>query len=108
MEWFDYDEFTGATTYFDHDEIDDKTTLYTVQNVQGLLDRNKSIANQGLADQGIKENWWHYCDIPLTVELELRKKGIDISNPDHGKKMFEIINRDYPYLKLTTKKHVSR
>jgi hypothetical protein len=105
-EFFDYDPLTGVSYYTEQEG--NTTLLHTVQDCQGLIDRNTKISNEGLADKGIKENWWHYCDIPTVVMLELRKKGIDIFNPDDGERMFEIINRDYPYLKRTHKKHVGR
>lgn len=105
-EYFDYDPLTGIK-YFTEQEGDD-TLLIRTQDVQPLLDRNKAMANEGVMDKGIKESWWHYCDIPAVVELELRKKGIDIYNPDHGRRMFEEINCNYPYLKRTHKKHVGK
>lgn len=105
-EFFDYDPLTGIS-YFTEQQGDD-TLLIRTQDVQPLLDRNKAMANEGVMDKGIKENWWHYCDIPAVVELELRKKGIDIYNPDHGKRMFQEINANYPYLKRTHKTHVGK
>lgn len=108
MELFDYDTLTGVAEYFDFEHLTGKSTIITVQDVQPIMDRNKAIANQGLADNGIKESWWHYCDIPVVVEMELKKKGINIYNPEDGKRMFEEINRNYPYLKLTHKTHVGR
>ena len=103
-EFFDYDPLTGVSHYTEQDG--DTTIVHTVQDLTPLVERNKKIANEGLKDGGIKDSWWHYCDIPPVVELALRKKGINIHDPDHGKAMFKEINQNYPYLKLTHKKHV--
>ena len=103
-EFFDYDPLTGVTHLTE--QVGDETIVHTVQDLTPLIERNKKIANEGIKDAGIKESWWHYCDIPPVVELALKKKGIDIHNPDHGKAMFKEINANYPYLKLTHKKHV--
>lgn len=107
-EIFHHDPLTGATEYFDYEEDTGIAHIRTVQDVSPLIRRNQAMANQGLADNGIKEGWWHYADIPAVVELELRRKGIDIYNPDHGRRMFQEINANYPYLKLTHKTHVGR
>lgn len=103
-EFFDYDPLTGVTHYTE--TIDDDTYVYTEQDLTPLIERNKKIANEGLVDKGIKEGWWPYCSIPPVIELALRKKGVNIHDPSHGKRMFQIINRDYPYLKKTHKIHV--
>ncbi len=103
-EFFDYDPLTGVTHYTE--QIGDDTFVFTEQDLTPLIERNKAMANQGLADKGIKEGWWPYCDIPPVVELALRKKGINIHDPSHGKAMFKEINSNYPYLKKTHKIHV--
>lgn len=104
-EIFDYDPERGITTFFEHDELTDKTTLHRVQDVEPLVDYTKAIRNDALKDDGIKGNFWHYASIPPIVELELRKKGIDIYNPDHTKQILKEINQNYPYLKMTDKNH---
>jgi hypothetical protein len=105
-EFFHHDPLTGATEYFDYEEDTGLAHIHTVQDVSPLIHRNQAMANQGLADKGIKEGWWHYCDIPAVVEMELRKKGINIYDPNDGRKLFREINANYPYLKRTHKTHV--
>jgi hypothetical protein len=39
------------------------------------------------------------------VEMELKKKGIDIYNPNQTKELLKEINTNYPYLKATIAKH---
>ena len=104
-EVFDYDPERGITSYFEHDELTDKTTIHRVQDVEPLLDVAKTVRNDGLKDRGIKNNWWHYATIPTMVELELRKKGLNLYNPDHVKDIVKEINQNYPYLKMTEKSH---
>jgi hypothetical protein len=110
-EFFDYDPVTGIKSSFE--EVDGICTMHREEEVGGLLDRNKIVRNLGLADSDPKSLpkgalWRHYCDIPVTVQLELLNKGIDIHKKDHAKRMFEEINKNYPYLKLTNKIHVPK
>ena len=106
-EFFDYDPLTGVTTTFDYDEDTDMAILTDTQDVSPILEYAKKIRNDGLTDKGIKEDWWRYCIIPTVVQLELLKKGINIMSPDTDqlKRAFKEINQNYPYLKLTEKKH---
>ena len=55
--------------------------------------------------KGVKESWVHYASIPPVVEMELKKKGIDIYNKHQTKELLKEINTNYPWLKTTTKKH---
>ena len=95
----------GAKEYFHHDEATDTTTITTVQDVSGFLDKMKAKRND-IGDASLmNEEFWHYASIPAVVEIELRNKGINIYNPEHRKAMFQEINSNYPYLKTTNKKH---
>jgi len=107
-EFLHFDPFTGTSKYFDWDDSKKEAVITTVQDVQPVLDRAKETANVGGSDSGIKRSFWHYADIPPVVQLELRKKGIDIYSTDKMmiKRMFAEINANYPHCKLTHKKHV--
>lgn len=104
--WTDYDPFTGVT---EHNIADGETGLITVRkemDVEPLLEATKAIANSGATDIGIKKGLWHYCSIPLPVQYKLLAEyGINIHNQDHWPRMFDIINRDFPYLKTTHRHH---
>jgi hypothetical protein len=108
-QWVEYDPFTGVR---ETNIADPDTGVITVRkeiDVEPLLDRNKELANLGDTNIGIKKGLWHYCSIPLPVQYELLTKyQINVSNKNHWPRMFDIINRDYPYLKTTHKKHAMR
>lgn len=95
----------GTTEYFNYDELTDITTITTVQDVSGTLDRLKSIRNETGDKSLIKEEFWHYATIPAVVEIELRNKGINLYDKNDTKRILQEINQNYPYLKSTNKKH---
>ena len=104
-QFFDYNPSTGVTEYFDYDEETDKATITYEQDVSKLLkwcQENRD--DPSVWKHGVKENWALYAKIPAVVQIELRKKGIDVNNPDHSKAVFREINTNYPYLKMTTKR----
>lgn len=104
-EFFSYDPLTGVTRYFDHDEQSNDSFIRTEQDVAPLLDRNMEWRNAGKKDG--KQDLKLYATIPPVVILELKKRGIDIYSKDKSmqKRMFQEINRSYPYLKTTFKMH---
>lgn len=103
-EFFEYDPVSGIRTDFDYDETG-RLTLYRSSDIEPVLEYNKRLRNNGAADRGIKEDWWLYAKIPPIVQLQLRAKGIDLSNQDHLKRAIQEINTHYPYLKCTEKMH---
>jgi hypothetical protein len=105
-DFFNYDPLKGVTRYFDYDEMTGEAYIRTVQDVEPLLRQTAENRRTGLADGPHKE-FKHYCDIPAVVQLELRKKGIDIYSKDPSmiRRMFQEINRNYPKLKNTWKVH---
>ena len=105
-EFFDYDPVTGITEFFEWDDENRCAVIRSVQDVSALLDRNRELRNSGATDIGIKNEWWHVASIPCVVQMELRKKGIDIFNPDQWNLLAKTIETDYPYLKTTGKRIV--
>ena len=103
-----YDPVTGTKKLFDYDEQTNTAFITTVQDVEPLLKRNAELANTGATDSGIKRDFWHYADLPPVVQLELRKKGVDIysQDPEMIKRMFSEINANYQRCKVTHKRHV--
>ena len=88
---------------------DGSVTVHKMQDVEGLIDRNKELANSGATNIGIRKGFWHYASIPLAVQYEmLIKHGVNVQNKNHYPRLFALINEHYPYLKTTTKHHSLR
>ena len=103
---FDHDPITGVTQYFDYDPIKDEISLTSVQDVSKLLDALKEARNNpDNWKRGVKESWAHYATIPSVVEMELKKKGIDIYDKNATKAIIKEIEQNYPWLKATDAKH---
>jgi hypothetical protein len=100
----DFDPLRGLATY--EDMNDNHLQVHYRQDVEPLLEYTKTLRNEGATDSGIKNEMWHYAQIPQVVILEMRfKHGVDIFNKNHTKRVFELINREYPHLKTTEKMH---
>lgn len=104
---FDYDPLTGVTEYFHYDEATDTTTIETVQDVEPFLDVSKGLANDdSYTKDGIKNEMWHYASIPVGIQMKLLvEHGVDVYNKDHARKMFQLLDQEYPALKNTRKHH---
>src|SRR6185312_1729133 len=101
-DFFEIDPVSGIRTDFTWNDNEQTYTLKRTADVEPSLDRAKAMANEGLNRKDIIKGWWHYCTIPPIVELQLRAKFIEITNPDHRERMLAEINTNYPYLKCTT------
>ena len=103
---FDTDKITGVSQYFDYDPVKDEYHLTSVQDPTSLLEALKQKRNDPEAwKNGVKQEWAHYASIPSVVEMTMKKKGIDIYNPQQTKEILKEINTNYPWLKATTAKH---
>lgn len=100
-EHFDYDPLTGVQTDFDYDHATGKVELFHTQDIQHALEVANISRINGLRDNGIKENWFHYAEIPMVHLLKLRKMGISWDDP---KEINRAVNTYWPELKMTTKK----
>lgn len=100
-EYFDYDPLTGTRYDFDYDEQTGKAEIITSQDIEHTLEVAKMSRDHGLKDHGIKENWFHYAEIPLVYLLKMRKMGIAWDDP---KEINRAVNTYWPELKMTTKK----
>lgn len=107
MAWqfFDRNDDIGTTEFYDYDADTDTAKIYTVEDVEPLLDMTRAMANEGVTDTGIKKGMWLYATLPTTVLLEMRKKGIDIYKKEDQPRVLAEINANYPYLKTTRKTH---
>lgn len=103
---FDHDPVTGITEYFDYDPIKDEISITSVQDAKCVVDQSTTLRNdEDYSRKGIKNDWWHYATIPPIVEMQLRKKGINIYDANCTKALLREINQNYPWLKVTTKTH---
>jgi hypothetical protein len=94
----------GVETW--EDSYEGKLQVHYRQDVEPVLDYCKALRNDGMTDYGIKQDMWHYAHLPPVIILKLRfEYGIDVFNRNHFKRAFEIVNRDFPYLKTTEKHH---
>jgi hypothetical protein len=104
--WKEYDPHTGVMeTTVDNDEESDFLTVNKTQDVEGLLERNKTLRDSGATDIGIKNGLWMYASIPIAVQYELLKRGINVHSKWDRAKVLDVINSEYPYLKTTNKHH---
>ena len=103
-ELLDFDPDTGIAHYFDYDHLTDQTRITTVQDVEPLLEYNKTLRNDPRNFQrGVKHGWWLYAKIPAVVQLKMRAKGINLTDPTATKRIMQEINEHYPALKTTHK-----
>lgn len=106
------DPITGLITFHQYDEHTDETVIsYDAPSAAPLLDRNKERANNPeYWRKGVKNEFAHYAEIPVMVQMDwLVNRKVDCLKREDGKKMFSLLNeRDYQYLKVTTKVHVCK
>ena len=87
---FDYDATTGVTQYYDYDPVKDEHRMTSVQDLDAFMEALKQKRNNPEAwAKGVKQEWAHYASIPPVIEMELRKKGIDIFNPHQTKELIK-------------------
>ena len=106
--WKEYDPLTGVVETNVADGETGQLTVHKSQDVEGLLERNKVLRNSGATDIGITKGLWHYASIPLTVQYELLKKGINVHDRLDRAKLLDELNSNYQYLKTTNKTHSLR
>lgn len=101
----------GTEVWFHHDPVEKTNTIHHKQpDMEPVLEWTKALRlATEYTKKGIKRDWWHYCHIPNIIALKLRQDyGLDVWNKNHQKRVFEVINRDFPYLKVTDGKHVPK
>lgn len=102
---FDHNPDTGVFQYFDYDEVTDEMRITSVQEVNEMLDAIKLKRDDPEAwKKGVKSSFAHYASIPAVVEMEMKKKGIDIYDKNATPRIMQEIEQNYPYLKATEAK----
>lgn len=103
--WTEYNPHTGVHELNEWDEDTKRVVVTKSEDVEDLLDSHAELRNTRATDKGIKNGLWLYASIPMTVQYELLKRGINIFRAEDRKKMFDVINSEYPHLKTTQKTH---
>ena len=105
------DPVTGLMTWHDYDPLTDTTTIAYSADSAPILEDNKAQQNDAeFSKRGIRQEFWKYASIPVEVQLDwLINKGVDVYNPDHKKKAFQLVNDpEYRYLKTTSGHHTPK
>ena len=102
----DYDPLTETTSWFEYDALTDKTTIYTEQNVEAIIEANKRRQNDpSYAEHGKKQEYIHEACIPNSVIHQWLKEGINFYNKeDWGKVRKKLNDPEYKYLRTTDRK----
>lgn len=105
-QFLDWDPVRGLAQYEDRTQGGNMQLHYR-QDVEPVLDLAKIERTHGLSDKaGKKQELYLYARIPPVVQLKLKyERGLDIHNRDHMKRIFQVINSEYPHLKCTDKIH---
>ena len=102
---FDYNPDTGVTQYFDYDESSDVIAITSVQDHSAVLDEMARLRNTPEAwKKGVKESFALFAKITPLMEMEMRKKGLDVYNKNHTKAIIKEIEQNYPMMKATEAK----
>jgi hypothetical protein len=104
-EFFDYDPVTNVKQEYEFDEATGEAHIHYSSDVSAVLDYNKAVANSGINDAGIKQNWWLYAKIPPIWFLKLRARGFKLNGEDDTKRLLAEINTNAPALKCTQLNH---
>lgn len=104
----DENPLTGEKCYFEFDDHTDDVVLRHEQDVSGLLEYSHARqVDDDYTRKGMKNDMWHYAKVPNIVYMDmLQRFGVDMFNPNHRKRFFELLNTEYPHCKTTTKTHV--
>lgn len=96
----DYDPLTRTQTFHEYDHSSGKTVIETVQDVRGILDHNKRLANDSsYKARGIKQDYYHFATVPNGVLMELIEKyHLDWQRADDLPAIEKILQRDYKKL----------
>lgn len=70
---FDADPLTGLVQYFHFNPDDDSFAIETVQDVEGIIEVNKAVANDAPLRWG---EFSHVASIPQVIMMRLAKDGI--------------------------------
>lgn len=104
----EYDPLTKTSEYSNYDELTDTLVISKEQDVTDILEWNKKLQNSdGYTKKGIKDEMWHYAQIPNVVIEKWLSEGFNIFDKNNDKALFRKLNSpEYKYLKTTEKIHL--
>lgn len=102
--FLDYDPDTKITRYFHWDDVEETTSIESIQDVIPHLEVNKQLYNNDdYKRRGYKQDMVHVAQIPLVVIEKWLREGIDVYNPDHWTAVRKKLNHpDFLYLRTTS------
>ena len=71
-----------VSTFFHYDDMEDRTFIETVQDVEPILDYNKALQTWDDGYSPTRE-LRRVASIPVVVIEQWLREGIDVFNPDH-------------------------
>lgn len=104
----DYNPLTGETVLFKFNDAEDSFTLVHQQDVEPILEANKSAMLDSDAHRRQSKNEWaHYASVPNIVQLIwLQQYGVNFNDKNHWPKVMKLLNDpEWRYLKRTTYTH---
>ena len=110
-DFFSYDRSTGLVERVI--EEDGVLHFYVEGDLKPFMDRNTEIRNTRVAEKGIfekgKEMHLHAVLDPITI-IKLRERGINIysNDPAMQRAMFQALEGDFAYCKVTNRKHIPK
>jgi hypothetical protein len=103
--YFDHNPDTGVVQHYDYDPLTDTHSITSTQDVSGFLEEmRKRRDDPDYWRKGVKQEFAHYATIPAIVEMQLKKKGINIYDPTATKAIIREIEQNYPFCKATEAK----
>jgi hypothetical protein len=103
----DFNPLSKEAVWFNYDAHTDQMTISHEQDVEPIKELTHAMATDGnYSKRGMKEDWWHYAKVPNIVIMEMKQKhGVDFFDPNHSKRVFELLNGEYRLLKTTDRTH---
>ena len=103
----DYDPWTLTATYHHYDELTDKTTIETVQDMEPFLQTaNELRKDDDYSKQGIKKEMWHYAHLPnAIIDKMLLEDGVNVFERGQEKEVLRLLNTKYSIYKVTRGRH---
>ena len=103
----DHDPLTGNTSWFEHDELTDISTIHTVADVEPILEVCKTLRNDAdYTKKGMKRSFVHFAILPPIIQQKMMvEDGIDPLKTEHQQAAWRLIETKYPAFKVTNIRH---